>query len=162
MSFLSIVFCAETFSQTTDIIKGIKNQVYLVKGSHAMPTLKCKEGITIMMQNEETGMDFTVVKNGKQFPLFASVSSATYGQLAETDVDGDGKMEIMGGYRSGPDNFIINIFKKPEYELDYKLWATVSGQSYCEFPGNSIAKVYAKNGTVKTVTIDTEGKISDK
>jgi hypothetical protein len=145
-----------------EIIKMAKNQVFLVKGSRAMPQIKYKAGITITLENKEDGMNFTVTKNGKNYPLFDPVSIATYGQLAEVDLESDGKTEIVAGYRNSPNDFIVNVYHKPEYELDYKLLCTFTGQGTCEFLPNREVKITAKDGTSKVLVIDSEGIVKEK
>jgi hypothetical protein len=160
--FLSSIFLLSLFHlQAQEIIKGQKNTVFLLKGSRAMPEVKFKEGFSILLKNEDDGtMSFTNIKNGKEFPLFKPVN-ATYGQVAELDVESDGKNEIVAGYRTGPQEFTVFIYKKAQFETDFKLWSTVRGQSYCEFPGNGSVKVYDKTGAFKTLWFGDDGMLKE-
>ena len=148
-------------SQAQTFIRGVKNQAELVKGSRALPSVKYKDGLTISMANtEDEGMTFTTTKNGKQYPLFDPVD-ATFGQLAETDIEGDGKMEILAGYRTAANSYTINIYKKAEFETEHKLWSTINGQHYAEFPGDGTVKMYTKEGSISVMKFDEEGKLTE-
>jgi hypothetical protein len=160
--FLTVLlFLSFNQLQAQEIIKGAKNTAFLLKGSRALPQVKFKEGFTITIKNEEDGsMSFTDTKNGKDFPLFKEVS-ATYGQVAELDVENDGKNEIVAGYRTSPNEFTVYIYKKAQFETDYKQWSTVRGQGYCEFPGNGTVKVYDKNGNGKVLRFGDDGMLKE-
>jgi hypothetical protein len=154
------------FSLTTltvsaqEIIKGLKNQGFLLKGSRAMPVVKFKEGISVMLENKEDGMNFTVIKNGKNYPLIDPVASATYGQVAETDVDGDGSTDILAAYRTGPNQFIVYIFKKAQFETDYKMFCSITGKNAIQFDGNSKITLYNLDNSTTLYSLDAEGKLS--
>lgn len=153
-----LTFAAAT-TNAQIIIRGVRNQAELVKGSRAMPTVKYKDGMMVGMQNTEEGMTFLLTKNGKQTPLIDPVD-AKYGQAAEADVDGDGKMEVLIAHRLTDGDFTINIYKKPEFEFDYALWSTLNGKHYAEFPQNGTVKLYTKEGSVSVMKFDSEGKLT--
>ncbi len=157
---LTLLALAGSNVSAQEIIKGIKNQGFLLKGSRAMPMIKFKEGLSVMLENKEDGMNFTVIKNGKQFPLIEPVASATYGQVAETDVDGDGSTDIIAAYRLGPSQFNLFIFKKAQFETDYKMWCTISGKNAILFDGNSKITLINPDNTTTSYMIDSEGKLS--
>jgi len=146
-------------TQAQEVIKGLKNQVSLVKGSRAMPSVKYKDGLMVGLQNTEEGMTFMMTKNGKQTPLIDPVD-AKYGQAAEGDIDGDGKNEVLIGHRLSDNDFTIHIYKKPEFEFEYNLWATVNGTGSAEFPQNGTVKLSTKEGNVTVMKIDSEGKLT--
>lgn len=154
-----VLATAVASTQAQDIIRGVRNQGILVKGSRALPAVKFKEGMMVSLSNTDDGMAFNMTKNGKVTPLFDPVD-AKIGQAAEVDVDGDGKMEILAGYRNTDNDFTLNIYKKPEYEFDYKLWATVNGNAYAEFPQNGTVKLHTKEGAVSLMKFDSEGKLT--
>lgn len=147
-------------TQAQEIFKGLKNQASLVKGSRALPTVKYKDGFMVGMSNTDDGMAFTMTKNGKNSELFDGPVDAKYGQAAEADVDGDGKNELLAGYRKTENDFTINIYKKPEFEFEYKLWATVNGTGQAEFPQDGTVKLYTKEGSVNVMKFDSEGKLT--
>jgi hypothetical protein len=146
-------------TQAQDIIKGVRNQAILVKGSRALPMVKFKDGQMVSITNTDEGMSFTMTKNGKITPLFDPVD-AKFGQIAEVDVEGDGKMEIVTAYRLTDGDFTLNIFKKPDYEFEYKLWSTINGKAYAEFPQNGTVKLYTKEGNISVMKFDSEGLTS--
>lgn len=155
---LSVAITASVSAQ--EVIKGLKNQVFLLKGSRALPMIKFKEGISVLLENKEDGMNFTVIKNGKQYPLIDPVASATYGQVAETDVDSDGSTDIIAAYRTAPNQFILYIFKKAQFETEYKMWSTVTGSTSVQFEGNSKLTLTNADNTTTAFTLSTEGKLS--
>lgn len=159
-AFVFLLTLSASTVSAQEIIKGLKNQGFLLKGSRAMPMVKFKEGISVLLENKEDGMNFTVIKNGKNYPLIEPVASATYGQVAETDVDGDGSTDILAAYRTGPNQFILYIFKKAPFETEYKMWCTISGKNAIQFDGNSKITLINSDNSTTAYTIDSEGKLS--
>lgn len=125
-----------------EIIKGPKNTTGLKKGSSALPQVRFKTGEMVMMKNTEDGMNFDLIKNGKTTALFDPCLDCVYGQTSEFDIDGDGKTEVLVGSRLTLETFEVKIYKKAEFEVDYKLFSTINGQDHCAFLGDNTVKIY--------------------
>lgn len=147
---LSFFFIAGSslFSQTAVIIQGTTNTINLVKKSSKLPSIKLKDGSTIVLRYDLTdGIHAEMYKNGKNFDLVEPFAAATFVQISEVDIDKDGKNEIVIGARTSADQFTVQILRKPEFETEWMVWSTVTGQSYCEFPGDNTIKVFTLDGT---------------
>lgn len=151
MKKLIILFAVFTlschFSFSQDIIKGLTNTASLVKKSAKTPSIKNKDGSTIVLSyKEEDGLKVMMGKNGKTFAFCDPFPNASMVQAGETDIDKDGKQEILIGARTSAQSVEIQIYKKAEFETLYKLWATFTGVQSFEFPGDGTVKLYDMNG----------------
>ena len=128
------------------IIKGLTNTASLVKKSAKTPSIKNKDGSTIVLSyKEEDGLKVMMGKNGKTFAFCEPFLNATMVQAGEADIDKDGKPEILIGARTSAQSVEIQIYKKAEFETLYKLWATFTGVQSFEFPGDGTVKLYDIN-----------------
>lgn len=153
-----ILVSFQIHSQTAVIIQGPVNTISLVKKSSKLPTIKMKDGSTIALRYDVTdGIHAEMYKNGKNFDLVEPFGAATLVQICEVDIDKDGRTEFVIGARTAADQFTIQIFRKPEFETEWTLWSTLSGQSYCEFSGDNTVKVYTLDGSVSTLRFNEDG-----
>ncbi len=152
-----ISFSAVSFTQAQEIIKGVKNSDFLLKGSRKMTQVKLKDGSALLIQNNEGQMIFKLIKNGKETEMLKPSPDYIYGQVSEFDIDGDGKPEMLIAYRSAPAAFEVHIYKKAEFEVDYKLFTTINGQDHCEFPGDNTVKIYAEDLTMSHLKFKADG-----
>lgn len=147
-------------SSGQDIIKGVTNSVSLVKKSAKLPAIKNKDGSTIVLSYKEPdGLKVMMGKNGKNFPFCDPYPNALMVQVAEADIDNDGKPEILVGARTSTESVEIKIYKKPEFETLYKLWSSFTGVQSFEFPGDGNVKLYDMNGKFGLFKINPEGKL---
>lgn len=137
-----VLISVSSFTNGQQIITEIKNFTILKKGSSALPQTRFKTGEMVMMKNSSEGMNFDLIKNGKTTPLFPPCIDCIFGQSAEFDIDGDGKTEILIGSRLTPETFEVKIYKKAEFEVEYKLFTTINGQDHCQFIGDNTVKIY--------------------
>jgi len=152
-SFISIT----SISSAQEIIKGMKNTNSIKKGSVALPQVRFKTGEMVMMHNTDDGMSFDIIKNGKTTPLFDPCADCVFGQTAEFDIDGDGKTEVIIGTRLTPETFEVKIFHKEEFQVEYALFTTISGQDHCEFLGDNTVKIYSLDGKVSHLKFKSDG-----
>ncbi len=139
----AILFLIVSISNAQEIIKGPKNTSFLKKGSSAFPQVRFKTGEMIMMKNTEEGMNFEMVKNGKTTTMVDPCFDCVFGQTSEFDIDNDGKTEVLIGSRMTPEIFEVKIYKKAEFEVDYKIFTTINGQDHCEFVGDNTVKIFS-------------------
>ncbi|MBK9730601.1 MAG: hypothetical protein IPO83_04805 [Chitinophagaceae bacterium] len=111
--FAFIILCAAfRISFAQDIIKGATNTVSLVKKSAKLPSIKNKDGSTIVLSYKEPdGLKVMMGKNGKNFPVCDPYPNALMVQVAEADIDKDGKLEILVGARTSTESVEIKIYK---------------------------------------------------
>lgn len=156
--FIILVLLAFTSSiNAQQIITGAKNTAILKKGSVALPQVRYKSGEMIMMKNTEEGMNFDLIKNGKTTAMFDPCVDCVFGQAAEFDINGDGKTEVLLGTRMTPETFEVKIYKKAEFEVDYKLFTTINGQDHCEFAGDNTVKIFATDLKVAHLKFKSDG-----
>ena len=156
--FAFIIFLSATsFTQAQEIIKGMKNNAVFLKGSRAMPQVRFKDGSMIMMMNGDDGMSFTLIKNGKETPMFDPSKDYTFGQVSEFDIDADGTMEMLIGTRKTPSTFEVRIYKKAQFDTDYKLFTTINGQDHCEFAGDNTVKIYTEDLKISHLKFKSDG-----
>lgn len=145
-----------------EIIRGVTNTVSLVKKSAKLPSIKNKDGSTIVLSYKEPdGLKVMMGKNGKNFPLCEPFPNALMVQVAETDIDSDGKLEILVGARTSTETVEIIIYKKPDFETLYKPWASFTGVQSFEFPGNGQVKLYDMKGKAGLFSITADGKLNE-
>lgn len=145
--FLLVLGGVTQVSFGQEIIKGTTNTVSLVKKSAKLPSIKNKDGSTIVLSYKEPeGLKVMMGKNGKNFPFCDPFPNALMVQVAEADIDKDGKPEILVGARTSASTVEIKIYKKPEFETLYKLWASFTGVQSFEFPGDGNVRLYDMNG----------------
>ncbi len=157
-SFLFFLLISISYSNYgQQIITGVKNFTILKKGSSALPQTRFKTGEMVMMKNLEEGMNFDLIKNGKATPLIDPCVDCIFGQSAELDIDGDGKTEVLIGSRITPETFEVKIFKKAEFEVDYKLFTTINGQDHCEFAGDNTVKIFTTDLKVAHLKFKSDG-----
>ena len=144
-----------TFSQ--EIIKGTKNTSILKKGSSALPQVRFKTGEMVMMKNTEEGMNFDLIKNGKTSPMMEPCIDCVFGQTSEFDIDADGRTEVLIGSRLTPETFEVKIFKKTEFEVEYKLFTTLNGQDHCEFAGDNTVKIFTTDLKIAQLKFKSDG-----
>ncbi len=148
-----------TFSQ--EIIKGLKNTVSLVQKSAKIPSIKNKDGSTIVLRYKESeGLMVTMGKNGKNSDFSGPFPNALMVQVGEMDIDKDGKLEILVGSRTSPESVEVEIHKKAEFEIFYKLWSTLTGFDSFEFTGDGHIKLYDTKGNFGLYTIMEDGKLN--
>ncbi|MBX7108566.1 MAG: VCBS repeat-containing protein [Chitinophagales bacterium] len=161
-SVLLILLFAIRVSSGQEIIKGVTNTVSLVKKSAKLPSIKNKDGSTIVLSYKEPdGLKVMMGKNGKNFPLCDPFPNALMVQVAEADIDNDGKLEILVGARTSAESVEIKIYKKPEFETLYKIWSSFTGVQSFEFPGDGTVKLYDMNGKSGLFKISAEGKLTE-
>ncbi len=164
MKKLSILFVLSfaanvTFSQ--EIIKGLKNTVSLVQKSAKLPSIKNKDGSTIVLSYKETeGLMVTMGKNGKNSVFSGPFPNALMVQVGEMDIDNDGKPEILVGTRTSAEAVEVEIYKKAAFEIFYKLWSTLTGFNSFEFTGDGHIKLYDMKGNFGLYTIMEDGKLN--
>ena len=157
--FIALLFVTKlSFSQ--EIIRGLVNTASLVKKSQKLPSIKNKDGSTIVLAyKEETGLQVNMSKNGKQFAFCDPYFNALMVQVGEFDIDKDGRMEILVGARTTSESVEVQIYKKPEFETLYKLWTTFTGVQSFEFPGDGTVKMYDMSNNFGRYKITDEGKL---
>jgi len=153
----AILLTAFSYSHAQEIISGVKNCDFLLKGSKKIAQIKLKDGSALLIQNKEGKMTFTLLKNGKETDIIESSPDYTYGQACESDIDGDGKQDLLIGARQSESSFEVFIFKKAEFEVDYKLFTTINGQDHCEFPGDKTVKIYSEDLTLSHLKFKADG-----
>ena len=158
---ISILVLTATFSfaQTTaNIVVGPTNSISLVQKSMKLPSIKFKDGSTIVLRYEaEVGIHAEMYKNGKNFDVVEPFADAKFVQVCEVDIDKDDKTEIVIASRTTADQFTIQILRKPEFETDWTLWSTITGQSTCDFPGDNTVNVYTIDGTKSSLRFNEDG-----
>ena len=161
MKKISILFFVlisiSSITQAQQIIMGVKNFTILKKGSSALPQTKFKTGELVMMKNTDGSMNFDLVKNGKTTPLITACADCVFGQAAEADINGDGKTEVLIGTRLTPETFEVKIYYKEEFDVEYKLFTTITGQDHCEFPGDNTVKIYTTDLKVAHLKFKADG-----
>jgi len=148
-----------TFSltQAQEIIKGMKNNDFLLKGSRKIAQIKLKDGSALLIQNKEGSMTFTLLKNGKETDMIEPSPEYAYGQVSEFDIDGDGKPEMLIAERNAPAAFEVHIYKKADFEVEYQPFTTINGQDHCEFPGDNTVKIYSEDLKVSHLKFKSDG-----
>lgn len=156
---IASVVAQVAFSQ--DIIRGAINTVSLVKKSAKLPSIKNKDGSTIVLSYKEPeGLKVTMGKNGKSFPFCDPFPNALMVQVAEQDIDKDGKLEILVGSRTSAQSVEVKIYKKAEFETLYKIWISFTGVQSFEFPGDGNVKLYDMNGKFGLYKIMNDGTLN--
>ncbi|MBK6484577.1 MAG: hypothetical protein IPG01_15930 [Chitinophagaceae bacterium] len=160
LSILLLVVFKVSLGQ--EIIKGMTNTVSLVKKSAKLPSIKNKDGSTIVLSYKEPdGLKVMMGKNGKNFPFCDPYPNALMVQVAEFDVDGDGKQEILVGARTSTETVEIKIYKKPEFETLYKQWTAFTGVQSFEFPGDGNVKLYDMKGKSGLFKVMADGQLNE-
>jgi hypothetical protein len=156
-----LFFLISKVSFAQEIIKGVTNSVSLVKKSAKLPSIRNKDGSTIVLAYKESeGLMVTMAKNGKSFLFCNSFPNASMVQVCETDMDKDGKPEIIVGARTSPESVEAQVYKKAEFETMYKLWSSFTGVQSFEFPGDGTVKLYDKNGNFGVFKILEDGQLN--
>ncbi|MBA3648123.1 MAG: hypothetical protein H0W62_06165 [Chitinophagales bacterium] len=125
-----------------EIIKGLTNTASLIPKSQRVPSIKNKDGSTLVLSYAAgTGIKVMIGKNGKNNLFCDPFQTASMVQVGEKDVDGDGKQELLVGSR---DSAKVNVmlYKKADFESEYKYWTTVHGENSVEFPGDGSVKLH--------------------
>ncbi len=152
-----LMISISSFLKAQEIIKGTKNTASLKKGSTSLPQVRFKTGEMIMMKNTDEGMNFDMLKNGKTIPMLEPCVDCVFGQTSEFDIDGDGKTEVLIGSRLTAETFEVKIYKKAEFEVEYKLFATINGQDHCEFSGDNTVKIFTIDLKVAHLKFKSDG-----
>jgi hypothetical protein len=136
-----------------DIIKGAVVTNGLMMPSARMPLVHIQDGSFIqLIYKNDSGITITMMKNGK-VTRFDKTWPGQYVQVAEQDIDGDKKPEILVAYRDTANHYKIDIFKKPDFQYLYKLWYTLNGKGLVEFPGDgSVRMIEGDSIKVKELT----------
>ncbi|MDW8393802.1 MAG: hypothetical protein RMK52_06115 [Chitinophagales bacterium] len=160
--FAAAVVCVASSVTAQEIIRGIPahQTVSVVKKSSRTPTLRLHDGSLLTVSYRETpGFRVVWTKNAKTFVLADSITHALMVQAAETDIDGDGKREIIIIKKITDDNLEATVFRKPEFETYYQLWSTFTGVAAVEFPGDNTVKIYDLNDKAGHYRFDRNGKL---
>lgn len=145
--FMQNVARAQSNWPQLDIIKGVTVTNGLMMPSARMPVIHFQDGSYIqLIYKKDSGITIIMMKNGK-ISRFDKTWPGLYVQVAQQDIDGDKKPEILIAYRDTANSYKIDIFKKPDFEYFYKLWDTVSGKGFVEFPGDGSVKMIESGGT---------------
>jgi hypothetical protein len=158
----AIFFSSVLISSAQDIIKGLPVTISLVPKSAKQPGLKLKDGAGILLKyNADDGIHVILAKNGKQTDFCEPFSNTIMVQVGEVDIDKDGKPEVVVTSRSSSATIEILIFKKAEFEVNYKEWSSFTGTTAVEFPGNGTVRLYEPSGKYGTYKFTSDGKISE-
>lgn len=147
--FVHIQYAAHAQSNwpQLDIIKGVTVTNGLMMPSARMPVVHLQDGSLIqLIYKKDSGITVTMLKNGK-VTRFDQTWPGLYVQVAEQDIDGDKKPEVLVAYRDTANRYKIDIFKKPDFEYFFKLWYTFTGKGFAEFPGDGSVKMIETGGT---------------
>jgi hypothetical protein len=148
-----------TYSQ--DLIKGFPLTISLVPKSAKQPNLRLKDGSGITLKNVGTeGLHVVMNKNGKTFDLLDPFTNTSFVQVGETDIEKDGRNEIVIASKNAEGSVDVFIFKKAEFEVFYKEWANFSAPVAVEFPGNGSVKFYDKVGSFSSLRFTGDGKLT--
>lgn len=159
---LLVFFVVIHVSYGQEIIKGVTNTVSIVKKSAKIPSIKNKDGSTIVLSYKEPdGIKVMMGKNGKNFAFCEPFPYASMVQVAEADIDADGKPEILVGARTSDETVEIKIYKKPEFETLYALWSAFTGVQSFEFTGDGKVKLYDMNGRFGVYKMAADGKLDE-
>lgn len=140
-----------------DIIEGEKVTNGLMMPSARMPVIHLQDGSVVqLIYKKDSGITVTMLKNGK-ITRFDKTWPGLYVQVVEQDIDGDKKPEVLVAYRDTANHYKIDIFKKPDFEYFYKLWNTVTGKGFVEFPGDGSVKML-ESGETEVKKLDGSGK----
>ncbi|MBX7142093.1 MAG: hypothetical protein K1X63_13520 [Chitinophagales bacterium] len=156
-----IVGASITSSFSQEIIKGIPVTISLIPKSAKQPSLKLKDGAGISLKyNAADGIHVLLSKNGKTSDFCDPFSNTQLVQVGETDIEKDGKTEVVVASRSSESSIEILIFKKAEFEVYYKEWSSFTGVSAVEFEGDGTVKMYEPSGKFGTFKIGADGKVA--
>ena len=157
--FLLFLFSISV-SSAQDIIKGIPVTISLVPKSAKQPVLKLKDGAGILLKYDaEVGIHVILAKNGKQTDFCEPFGNTKLVQVGEMDIEKDGKPEVVVVSESSSSTIDVLIFKKADFEINYKEWSSFSGTSAVEFPGNGTVRLYDLAGKYGTYKFTDDGKI---
>jgi hypothetical protein len=147
-----------------DIIQGAGNNISVVRLSEKKPTIRLHDGSAITLSYvANKGIFVTLSKNGKASDLCSPFPDASMVQVAESDIDHDGKLEILVGSRSADGNTIqILIYKKAEFETLYKIWTTLNGEQSIKFNGDGTATFISNSGQGMDYVIEKDGTYHPK
>ena len=156
-----ILFSSIQYSFSQDILKGIPNTASLVKKSAKTPSIKNKDGSTIVLSYKESdGLMVMMGKNGKSFPFAGPFPNGLMVQVGELDIEKDGKPEILVGVRTSPESVEVEIYKKADFEIQYKLWTTLTGVQSFEFLGDGTVRLYDMHGNFGLFKILDDGRLN--
>ncbi len=160
-TLLFISINALTFSTlfAQEIIKGIPLTISLVKKSAKQPMLKLKDGSGILLVYKEDAIHVILSKNGKQTDFCDPMENALMIQVAEVDIEKDGKPEVVIASKTSAESMEIKVFKKADFETLYMEWSVFTSVASVEFPGNNTVKLYDKEGNAGVYKFSEEGKI---
>jgi len=145
-----------------DIIKGLNISISLVPKSAKQPNLKLKDGSGItLIYKGESGIHVMMGKNGKLYDLCDPFENAKMVQVGESDIDKDGRLEVIVASRTSSETIEVKVFKKAEFEIFYKEWSEFTGVASIEFPGNGTVKLYDKEGNAGKYKFGEDGKITE-
>jgi hypothetical protein len=99
-------------------------------------------------------------KNGKNFAVCDPFPNALMVQVGEADIDKDGKPEILVGVRTTAQSVELQIYKKAEFEIFYKLWTSFTGVHSFEFTGDGNIRLYDMSGNFGLYKIMDDGKLN--
>jgi hypothetical protein len=158
---LLLVAASYGSSIAQEIIKGIPVTISLVPKSAKQPSLRLKDGSGISLKYDATeGIRVILSKNGKQTDFCDPFSNTTFVQVGETDLEKDGKTEVVVASRSSETSIEVLLFKKAEFEVYYKEWSAFTGVSSVEFPGDGTVRMYEPSGKFGTYKIEADGKVA--
>ena len=161
--FLIVSVLAFTFHSalSQEIVRSEVDDISIVKKSSKVPQLRMEDGMALLLQYDQADESIHVkmVRNGKNLEFCDPFPSATFVQALETDVDGDERLELILAERTAANEFTIHIYKRPEFEFEYQIWASIPGQNYAEFPGNSNLILYDMDGGGTSFKISFDGKL---
>ncbi len=143
-----------------ELIRGITHTAYLPAKSSRTPFIKLSDGSLVTVSYREPG-GFKVVltKNAKTMVLAEEVRAAQAAQLAETDVNGDGRKELIMAFRTSGSEIAVTILHKPEYETYLQTWTELTCNGPIEFAGNNLVYVYGPQGRVDSYKLDDKGQL---
>jgi len=159
---LSIFVFSISVSSAQDIIKGIPLTISLVPKSAKQPNLKLKDGAGVILKYvADEGIHVILAKNGKQSDFCEPFSNTQFVQVGETDIEKDGKKEVVVASKSSSSTIDVLIFKKAEFEIFYKEWSSFSATSAVEFPGDGTVRLYDQKGKYGVYKFSDDGKITE-
>ena len=151
-----------SFISAQDLIKGLPITISLVPKSAKQPNLKLKDGSGILLvYKAESGIHVITAKNGKQSDFCDPFENAKLVQVGESDIDRDGKPEVIVASKTSSETIEVKVFKKADFETLYKPWSAFTGVAAVEFPGDGTVKLYDKTGNAGRYKFGEDGKITE-
>ncbi len=156
--FVVLQMAAQVHAQ--ELVRGITHTAYLPAKSSRTPFIKLSDGSLVTVSyREPEGFKVVLTKNAKTMVLAEEVRAAQAAQLAETDVNGDGRNELIIAFRTSGSEIAVTILHKPEYETYLQTWTELTCSGPVEFAGKNLVHVYTPQGQINSYRLDEKGQL---